>query len=101
MLIELCITIGAIIAKKQKLLAAIGIYYVVNMALSLVSQLAVTLGLGFGLDKIESIMDSVSRNVGCLIIAFVLLVVCAIVAALAFVAYFIMQRKIERSLNLA
>ena len=37
-LIYLCITIGAVVAKKQKLIAAIGIYYGVNTAVGLIGE---------------------------------------------------------------
>jgi len=52
----LSVTMGALIAKKHKILASIGIYYVINMATSLVSGVFNTL---FSWVFIDGLMDSV------------------------------------------
>lgn len=51
----LSVTMGALIAKKHKILAAIGIYYVINMATSLVSSVFNTL---FSWIFIDGLMDN-------------------------------------------
>ena len=100
MLIELCITIGAILAKKQKLLAAIGIYYAVNMVISFIAQFSVTIGAALISSPLEALMQT-SRNAGCAVIALILFVVAVIIAALSVAGYYVMLKKIERKLNLA
>ena len=54
-LIHFCITMGAMLAKKAKILAAIGIYYAVNMIISFGMQimtLIFTLMMGAGLSEL-------------------------------------------------
>lgn len=100
-LIHFCITMGAMLAKKYKLLAAVGVYYVVNMAVSLVTQLlalvfALLIGNGLGM-----ILETASFAMQGGIVALMLLIGCAMMASLACTMYCIMQTKLERNLNLA
>ena len=100
-LIHYCITMGAVIAKKMKLLAAIGIYYLVNMILSFVMQFAAlfgTLALEVGF---SGMLANASQNLQSAAVAVVLLLVCAIVAAISCTLYFMTLGKLERKLNLA
>lgn len=100
-LIELCITIGAIISKKYKLLVAIGIYYLVNGALSFASQLIMTFGMSFSGEGLYLILEKMSLTATHAALAVLLLVIAAIIATITLILYFVMLDKIERKLNLA
>ena len=100
-LIHFCITMGAMLAKKAKVLAAIGIYYATNMIISFGMQiitviftLMMSAGLGELLDRAAPAME---RG----IIAVMLLIACCMMAAISGVMYFITLGKLERNLNLS
>jgi len=100
-LIHFCITMGAMLAKKAKVLAAIGIYYAANMIFSFGTQiitviftLMMSAGLGELLDRAAPAME---RG----IIAVMLLIACCMMAAISGVMYFITLGKLERNLNLS
>lgn len=100
-LIHFCITMGAMVAKKLKLLAAIGIYYIVNMVLSFILQIAGALGM-VGIEAgVDHIMLNASQGVACFSLALMLLLVCCVIAAMNCVLYFMMLGRLERKLNLA
>ncbi len=62
----LSVTIGALIAKKHKILAAIGIYYVINMATSLVSSVFNTFFSWFFIDGLMDSLISASASLSML-----------------------------------
>jgi hypothetical protein len=99
-LIYLCITIGAVVAKKHKLLAAIGIYYAVNMGVSLVSEF-ILIFLAVGIAAIIFAAVAAGGAVMGLTITAVLLIVALAVATLAAIVHFMTVNKIEKKLNLA
>ena len=100
-LVHMCITIGSVIAKKLKLLAAIGIFYAVNTVLSFVGQLAWIFVVNVVIEGADVILIEASKSARNLVSALLVLIGCAIIAALAFTAYCITQRLLERKLNLA
>lgn len=91
-----CITIASVIAKKSKIFTAIGIYYVANGAISLVTQMIFVyaeFGLSEWIDKIpEATMPAV--------VAIVLLLVISIVAILSSALYTLNLYLCDRKLNL-
>lgn len=100
-LVQLCITIGAIVAKKQKVLAAVGIYYLVNTVLSTVGSVFLVVfltGLFEGFAVLIGGLNAFAANAA---IALVLLI--AILASLlvVLIVYFMTLGRIERKLNLA
>lgn len=100
-LIQLCITVGSMLAKKAKILAAVGIYYAINMTFSFGSQilsLIFTLLMGTGMTVI---IEQAAPMMQGALVTLVLLIVCCMMAALAAVMYFITQTILERKLNLA
>lgn len=100
-LIHFCITMGAIVAKKLKLLAAIGIYYLVNMGLSFLIQFASIFGFSTidnGLTILES--NGSPEALRLFATALVLFILCLIVAAFSYTVYCITLGKLERKLNL-
>lgn len=100
-LIHFCITIGSVVAKKYKLLAAIGIYYLVNMLLSTVLQIVGLFGIssfavGFGYK-----LEAIGQGAGLPAIALLLLVIALMVTSGALIMTFMTLGKLERKLNLA
>lgn len=100
-LIQLCITIGAVIAKKHKLLAAIGIYYAVNMATSTLYQIVFGCGSAFFVSSLAELLRGCTASEQNAAISLILLALILAVAALAMVLHFIALGLVERRLNLA
>ena len=96
----LCLTVGSVIAKKHKLLAAIGIYYGVSAVLSTIWQFAVYF-LSTGFAGFFEICFSASDTISGLSLTAVILIVDLAFACMAAVAHFITVNLIERKLNLA
>ncbi|MBQ9112155.1 MAG: hypothetical protein IJY08_01080 [Clostridia bacterium] len=99
-LIHFSITMGATVAKKYKLLAGVGIYYVANTAISVVAQIIGTFAM-LSFDAVfEDFLETASATAQSIFIAVVLLIVMIAVAALAAVMYIMTQKRIENKLNL-
>ena len=96
----LCLTVGSVIAKKHKLLAAIGIYYGVTTVLSTIGQFAFyLLSNGFvGFFEICSNAGTLTTGISG---TAVILIVDLAFACMAAVTHFITVNLIERKLNLA
>ena len=100
-LIFLCITLGSVIAKKNKILAAVGIYYGFNMVFSGITNFAASAVVSLGTIGLMSILpEGASNNLIHLIIALVGLIAIAFVAAVSATLYFTTLNLIERRLNL-
>ncbi|MBQ9785398.1 MAG: hypothetical protein IJW29_07845 [Clostridia bacterium] len=100
-LIQLCITIGSVIAKKHKILASIGVYYLVNMVLGFAGQLITIVGVFTAVGSIESVLSKISSFEAPFFLGLVLLVATVIVASAAYLLHIITLDKLERRLNLA
>jgi len=94
-----CITFGAVIAKKHKLLAAIGIYYgfsfVLGIAMSILLTIA-TIGLADGIPVLSALT---AANVKTLF-GLGLLGCCILCGALDVLLYHMTLSKMENKLNL-
>ena len=91
-----CITIASVIAKKSKIFTAIGIYYVANGAISLVTQM-IFVYTEFGLSEwIGNIPEATMPAV----VAIVLLLAISIVAILSSALYTLNLYLCDRKLNL-
>ena len=99
-LIYLCITIGAVVAKKHKLIAAIGIYYGVNTAVGLVGEFILMFLMAGVIGIITAAMYAGGAVMGLTITA-VLLIIALAFATLAAIVHFMALNKIEKKLNLA
>lgn len=99
-MVFLCITVGSVIAKKHKLLAAIGIYYGVTMVLSFVGQF-ISYFLSGGMIGIVAAAITGGLTITGLTVTAVLLVVDLVIACLAAVTHFISVHLVEHKLNLA
>ncbi|MBE6553953.1 MAG: hypothetical protein E7666_06375 [Ruminococcaceae bacterium] len=100
-MIHFCITIGSIIAKKAKLLAAIGIYYGINMAFSMAMQILGTIAMMTLIDGFAYFTMDFTLTQGLTFIAMLLLIITAMMAVLAALLNCVTLDRIERRLNLA
>ena len=100
-LAHMCITIGAVVAKKMKLLAAIGIYYGVNIVISSILPTVFYASLFSLIEGLGEILANAPEQVIFAVIAIILLIICLIMAAAVFLMYSITLDKLERRLNLA
>ena len=100
-LVHFCITIGAVIAKKMKLLAGIGIYYAVNAALSVAGQVLFGIAGGLMLPGFAAILVGCTKNEGLAFLMLFGLLFIAIFAAFSVLLYCLTQDKLDRKLNLA
>jgi hypothetical protein len=99
-MVFLCITVGSVIAKKHKLLAAIGIYYGVTMVLSFVGQF-ISYFLSGGMIGIVVAAAEGGLTITGVTVTAILLVVDLVIACLAAVTHFISVHLVEHKLNLA
>lgn len=96
----LCMTIGSVIAKKHKLLAAIGLYYGFSAALSLVSQFA-SLFLSSGVVSVIVVSANGGIATAGITVTAIILIADLIMACLAALLHFITVHLLEKKLNLA
>jgi hypothetical protein len=96
----LCITVGAVIAKKHKLIAAIGIYYGVTTVLSFVGQLIMSF-LSTGIFGIFGMAFTAGMTPAGLTVTAVLIIASALTACLGATLHFITVHMVEHKLNLA
>lgn len=99
-LIQMCITIGSTLAKKHKILAAIGVYYGINTVLGGAMTILQVMLIG-GIESGLIVMDTVSDTEAAGIIALFLLGICAAIAVADIVIHFFTLAQIERKLNLS
>lgn len=100
-LVYFCITVGAVIAKKYKLLVGIGIFYAVNMVISGVGQLLIGIIGGYLSYELGEMLEHASSGIANAAIALVLLIVLAALLLLSGIAYCLTQDKLDHKLNLA
>ena len=97
LLVFACISFGSMIAKKHKVLASVGIYYLVSGVVSSSYSFVYI----FGSSLISSIALTVPHGFAMPIVAVALLVAIAIVAALAMLLYTLVHYMLDKKLNLA
>ncbi len=100
-LVQLCITIGAVIAKKQKVLAAVGIYYITNSVLSIILSITSTLFLAGMIGGLVELLMNMSKNAMLATVSLFALLICLAVASAVCIVYNMTLNRIERRLNLA
>ena len=92
-----CISFAATVAKKHKVLAAIGIYYLFNIALSLFMQLLMI----FGMISIAGIIETLPAQSINAFIALMLFGITLILAAVATILYAVEHYLLDKKLNLS
>ena len=83
----LSVTIGSILAKKHKILAAVGVYYGIHVVLSMVTSFTMAMGVFSGTDGKVWML----RYLGGMAL---------LMAAVSIVGYFLMYALVDRKLNL-
>ena len=89
------------LAKKYKLLAAIGIYYLLNMVLSFVLQAFLILGVFATAGAVEPLFSALSQTEIMFFIPLLLALIAVIVTSVALLIHYLILGKLERRLNLA
>lgn len=100
-LIQLCITLGAIIAKKHKFLAAIGYYYGIQTVLAGFVQTVMVITTMLAAPGAIWLVSNMTSILRIPMIALLLLMVAIVLATVACILHFIALDKLERRLNLA
>ncbi len=95
--IAICMTFAAMIAKKYKIFAAIGIYYVVSAVITFIGQLAIM----FGSIGLAALLSSLDPSYIPSVIALLLLSLCVILSALTYCLYTLELYMLDKKLNLS
>ena len=98
---QLSITMGAIIAKKAKIIASLGMYYLVSSAISFVGNIGYAMFGGVFVTGLDTIMYAPIDNEGYAILALVLVVALAFTGIVSMILYNLTQYLLDRKLNLA
>ena len=94
-----CITIGSVITKKLKVLAAIGCYYALNFAIGTISSIA-QLFLMLLAGDIALVVMALSPTQLSLVVIFLLVCVLGFMMLLTSALYYASEKLIEKKLNL-
>ena len=97
LLVAICITFAAVIAKKYKLFAAIGIYYIASAVVSFVGQFALMFGSMSLAGIFSSIPEGSVLGVGALMLLSILLLSSAICVCLYSLELFMLEKKLNLS----
>ena len=92
----LCITIASMVAKKNKVLSAVGIYYLSNSTVSFFAMLFML----FGLDSIFQWTAVFSEKEGYIFFLLVLFLATTFLALISTCFYLIIYRMLDKKLNL-
>lgn len=96
LLIFSCITFASIVAKKAKIFAAVGFYYLVNNILGII----IAIFLLFGADNMDLLFSNVSDSLYPIVLALVLLVVILLCTIFFLLLYAVQYWMLDRKLNL-
>ena len=101
-IIQLCITVASVTFKRARLIAGIGIYYLINTVLQLAAQLFITVPLLIFGDDIGALFNGLLKagiNIN-VIIYCIMAFTAAVLFIIASIAYRITRKTITRKLNL-
>ncbi len=98
---QLCITIGAILVKKAKVLLGIGFYYALSMIMGFAWQILNIANMLFLANRFTEYLDAATVNGQAAFLLLFMLVLAAIMSAVGFIFHSITRACIERKLNLA
>jgi hypothetical protein len=93
----ICITFAAVVAKKHKVIAAIGFYYITNAVISFISQM----GLMLGSISVAGILEKLPDSSHYAVISLMALSLVLCVGAIAFTLYSVEHYLLDRKLNLS
>ena len=100
-LVHFCITFGAVIAKKAKVILAIAIYYLFNSVLTTVAQFAIMIFGTLMLSGMTILTQNASPDQMFGIYALLVVVLIGILSVLGTALYAVTQFMLDRKLNLA
>lgn len=100
-LMHFCITVGAVIARKGKLFAGLGIWYGVNSGISLVIQIVAILCISLMSNGYYMLISGATQDMKCACIAFILALVLAAFFSLAEIFHSMTLDKLRCKLNLS
>lgn len=92
----LCITIASIIAKKNKVLTSVAIYYFSNSALSFIFMIFALFGIG----SLTTWLSTLTPHQGYIFILLTFVLICIFLAIVSVVLYLILFRLLDKKLNL-
>ncbi len=99
-IVQLCITLGAVLVKRAKLIVGIALYYGINTVISFTTQTVISLATFIFLEPIVEFFASLTAAQTHLVLYCVMLLVLVILAALIFLVYFLTERIMTCKLNL-
>lgn len=99
-MIQFSITVGAIIAKRVRLLVAVGVYYALSGALSTCLTILIRFAIPTIVEGIKELMLYASPNSEHLVVLLFLTLFTVVVAALSAILHFSTLDVLERKLNL-
>ncbi|MBE6684688.1 MAG: hypothetical protein E7592_03445 [Ruminococcaceae bacterium] len=91
----ICITLASVVAKKSKIITAIGIYYGISTVVSFSVELIYIFGIMFVSNAIASFTSSAIMGVAALIVFMVLAFVAALCLALYLLEYYLLDKKLN------
>ncbi len=98
---QLCITMGALLVKKAKVLLGIGFYYLLSMITGFAWQILQIANLLFLANRFGDFLNEASNFGQCVFVTLFIIVVCAMLTTAGFIFHSITRACIERRLNLA
>lgn len=99
-LIFLSITIGSIIANKHKILASVGMFFVINMLVNILQTVSIFATTSIMAGKIEILGSNITFSESASAVHFLLISQTFIMIAFCIISYVIMHRMLEKKLNL-
>lgn len=100
-LVHFCITFGAVVAKKAKVILAIVMYYLINSAITTVSQFVILIFGTMMWEGMTILTQNASMGRMCGIYALLIMVLIGMLSVLGTALYSATQFMIDRKLNLA
>ena len=98
---QMCITVGATVFKKFKLVASVVIYAGASAFVAFVADVLTSLSVVLLADGFIDVLSSSSSALQCLSLALILLIACVITASVAVFMHLVTLDRIERKLTLA
>ena len=92
-----CITFASVIAKKARILKAIGIYYLANSALTFALQIFML----FGVNTISRWYSVIPMGMTKMTVALTLLAAICLIALICSLVYALQYRLLDKKLNLS
>ncbi len=100
-LVQLSITVGAVMVNRAKVVVGILVYYAINTVVSWITQLCMTVATILFDSEMGIILTNAGINQWCGVSAFAVLIYTVMMVAFTTVVFFVTQGILERKLNIA